>query len=79
MDRGPRAARTTITNQLDMTHITYALLLWALTFITTPAAAASPNHCEHIIVVVQEAADEGVLTPREANEIISRCSEELWG
>ena len=62
-----------------MTHITYALFLWALTFITTPAAAASPNHCEQIIVIVQEAADAGQLTQREANDIISRCSEELWG
>ena len=45
-----------------MTHLTYALFLWAVTFIATPAAAASPNHCEHIIVIVQEAADSGQLT-----------------
>ena len=62
-----------------MTHITYALFLWALTFITAPAAAASPNHCEAIIVVVQEAADSGQITQREANEIIGRCTKELWG
>ena len=62
-----------------MTHITYALFLWALTFITTPAAAASPNHCEHIIVIVQESVDDGYLTQKEADEMIGRCSKELWG
>ena len=62
-----------------MTHITYALFLWALTFITTPAAAASPNHCEHITVIVQEAADAGQITHARAQEIIGRCAQELWG
>ena len=61
-----------------MTRITYALFLWALTFITTPAAA-SPNHCEQIIVVVQEAADSGQITQKEADGIIKRCTKDLWG
>ena len=63
-----------------MTHITYALFLWAVAFIATPpTASASPNHCEHIIVVVQEAADSGQITQKEADGIIKRCSDELWG
>ena len=61
-----------------MTHITYALFLWAITFIATPAAA-SPNHCEAVIVVIQEAAESGQISQHDANEIIGRCTNELWG
>lgn len=62
-----------------MTHIITGLLLWGITFISTPAAAATPNHCEFITVVVQEAADSGQITQKEAEGIIKRCSKELWG
>ena len=62
-----------------MTHILTGLFIWAVAFIATPAVAASPNHCEHIIVVVQESVDSGQLTQKEADGIIKRCTKELWG
>ena len=61
-----------------MTQLITGLLLWGFTFIATPAAA-TPNHCEFITVVVQEAADSGQITQKEADGIIKRCSKELWG
>ena len=62
-----------------MNHRIIGLFLWAVTFITTPAAAATPNHCEFIIVEIQHAVEIGTLNQREADEIISRCVKELWG
>ena len=62
-----------------MTHIIYGLMLWAIAFIATPAAASSPNHCEAIIVEITQAVEDGYLSQNRADKIIERCSDELWG
>ena len=62
-----------------MKHITYALFLSALAFLYAPAAAATPNHCEFIIVEIQQAVEDGYLTQAEGAAMIKRCTKELWG
>ena len=50
------------------------LLLTILLLLTAPVAAETPAYCEEVYAVLMEAVEEGVLTYKEANEMLARCA-----
>ena len=51
-----------------------SLILLLSLLITTPVAAETPAYCADIQEVLMEAVEEGLLTYKEANEMLARCA-----
>ena len=51
-----------------------SLILLLSLLITTPVAAETPAYCADVYAVLMEAVEEGLLTYKEANEMLARCA-----
>ena len=49
-------------------------LLLLLSLLLPVPATATPAYCEEVAVVLMEAVEDGVLTYKEANEMLARCA-----
>ena len=49
-------------------------LLILLPLLLPVPATATPVYCEDVAVVIMEAVEDGVLTYKEANEMLARCA-----
>ena len=49
-------------------------LLLLLSLLIPASVTATPAYCEEISAVLEEAVEEGLLTYKEANEMLARCA-----
>ena len=50
------------------------LLLLLLSLFATAPTVATPAYCEEVREVVMDAVEEGLLSIKEANELLARCA-----